>query len=128
MTPEQAVTRLEYVLAHAWMIRQFLKHADEVQEDEEMLEVHRVIFDSLRAVEPSKQRGDHAEYLRRLRGKLSKLRRASEFFSREFRRCSTHTNFEMASLSLSGVVRQIEEILAAVQQGGMPVEPDDEPG
>jgi len=120
MTAEEAVKRLEYVLAHAWMIRQFLKHADEVQEDEEMLEVHRTIFDSLRAVEPSKQRGDHAEYLRRLRGKLAKLKTASEFFSREYKRCSTHTNFEMAALSLEGAVVQIGEILNAVDPGNPP--------
>ena len=128
MTPAEAVERLNTVLAHAWMVRNFLKHADEVQEDEEMLEVHRMIFDVIRAVEPSRERSDQKEYLRRLKGKLPKLRRVADLFAREWRRVSTHTNFEMASLSLSGVVRQIEEILAAVQQGGMPVEPDDEPG
>jgi hypothetical protein len=128
MTPPEAVERLNTVLAHAWMVRNFLKHADEVQEDEEMLEVHRMIFDVIRAVEPSRERGDHKEYLRRLKGKLPKLRRVAELFAREWRRASTHTNFEMASLSLTGVVRQIEEVLAAVQKGGTPVESEDEPG
>ena len=79
-----------------------------------MLEVHRMIFDYLRAVEPSYQRKDAAEYLHRARGKLSKLRKVAEFFEREYRRVSDHTNFQMASLSLSGCVRQIEEILAAI--------------
>ena len=37
---------------------------------------------------------------------------------REYRRASTHTNFEMAALSLSGCVRQLEEILAAVSWDG----------
>ncbi len=112
MTPAEAVPRVQYVLAHAWMVRNFLKHAEEVQDDEEMLEVHRVIFDTIRAVEPSFQRGDHTEYLRRLRGKLSKLRRASEFFTREYRRISDHTNFEMAALSLAGCVAEIDQILS----------------
>jgi hypothetical protein len=120
MTPTEAVQRLDIVLAHAWMVRNFLKHAEEVQEDPEMLEVHRVIFDFIRAVEPSRQRGDHAEYLRRIRGKLSKLRRQAEFFAREYRRVSSHTNFEMAAASLSGCVRQIEEILAAVPASALP--------
>jgi len=120
MTPTEAVQRLDVVLAHAWMVRNFLKHAEEVQEDPEMLEVHRVIFDFIRAVEPSRQRGDHAEYLRRIRGKLSKLRRQAEFFAREYRRVSSHTNFEMAAASLSGCVRQIEEILAAVPASALP--------
>ncbi len=114
MKPEEAVERLNVVLAHAWMVRNFLKHADEVQEDEEMLEVHRLLFDTIRAVEPSRERGDYKEYLRRMQGKLPKLRRAAEFFASEYRRVSTHTNFEMAALSLTGVVRHIEEILNTV--------------
>jgi hypothetical protein len=118
MTADEAMDRLNTVLAHAWMVRNFLKHADEVQDDEEMLEVHRMIFDYIRAVEPSFQRRDAREYLHRIRGKLPKLRRAADFFAQEYRRVSDHTNFQMAGLSLSGCVRQIEEILAAVQSGG----------
>jgi hypothetical protein len=125
MSPEEAVERLNLVLAHAWMVRNFLKHADEVQEDEEMLEVHRLIFDSIRAVEPSRERGDCKQYLRRMQGKLPKLRRAAEFFGREYHRASAHTNFEMAALSLTGIVRQIEEILAAVQKAGTDVPPEE---
>ena len=113
MTPEQAVARLNLVLAHAWMVRTFLKHADEIQESEEMLDVPRVLYDSIRAVEPAFQRGDHAEYLRRLKGKLPKIRRASEYFAEHFREFSPHTNFEQAALSLQGVVQQLEEILGA---------------
>ncbi len=114
MTPEQAMDRINLLLAHAWMVRNFLKHADEVQEDEDMLEVHRMIFDYSRAVEPSFQRRDAQEYLHRARGKLSKLRKVAEFFTREYKRVSDHTNFQMAALSLEGVVRQIEEVLASV--------------
>ena len=83
-----------------------------------MLEVHRTIFDSIRAVEPSRERGDHKEYLRRMQGKLPKLRRVAELLARDYPRISTHTNFEMASHSLAGVVRHIEEILAAVKTEG----------
>jgi hypothetical protein len=108
--------RLNVVLAHAWMVRNFLKHADELQDDEEMLEVHRMIFDYIRAVEPSYQRRDSAEYLRRARGKLSKLRQAADFFQREYRRVSDHTNFEMAARSLTGCVQEIAETLGAVQR------------
>ncbi len=114
MTPDEAMDRLNVILAHAWMVRAFLKHADEVQDDEEMLDVHRTVFDFIRATEPSFQRRDSKEYLHRLRGKLPKLRRAAEFFAREYARVSDHTNFQMAALSLSGCVRQIDEVLAAV--------------
>ena len=113
MTPEQAVERLNVLFAHAWMVRTFLKHADEIQDDEDMLDVPRTLFDYIRATEPASQRGDFKDFLHRIRGKLSKLRRAAEYFAAEYRRFSTHTNFEMAALSLSGCVAAIEEVLAA---------------
>ena len=118
MTPAEAMKRINVILAHAWMVRTFLKHADEIQEDEEMLEVHRMIFDYIRALESSFQRQDAKEYLHRARGKLPKLKRVADLFAREHRRVSDHTNFEMAAASLSGCVQQIEEILAQVSPGG----------
>jgi hypothetical protein len=120
MTPEQAVERINVVLAHAWMVRTFLKHAEEIQEDEEMLEVHRLLFDSIRAVEPAYQRKDYKDYLRRIKGKLPKLRRTAEFFAQNYRRITDHTNFQMAALSLTGCVQQLEEILAAVRGEAIP--------
>jgi hypothetical protein len=113
MTPEQAVERLNVLFAHLWMVRTFLKHSEEIQDDAEMLEVHRTIFDCVRATEPAHQRGDVQEFLRRAKGKLPKLRKAAEFFAAEYRRITDHTNFQMAALSLSGGVRQIEEVFAA---------------
>jgi hypothetical protein len=117
--------RLNVVLAHAWMVRQFLKHADEVQDDEEMLDVHRTIFDYIRATEPSWQRRDAKEFLHRIRGKLPKLRKAAEFFAANYQRVSDHTNYEMAARSLSGCVAHIEEILATVQKPEEVVSPED---
>jgi hypothetical protein len=114
MSPEEAMERLNVILAHAWMVRNFLKHAEEIQEDEEMLDVHRMIFDFIRATEPAYQRKDAREYLHRIKGKLPKLRRVAEFFSQEYRRITDHTNYQMAALSLSGCVKQIEEIVVAV--------------
>ena len=116
MTPEEAVQRLNTVLAHAWMVRTFLKHADEIQDDEELLDVPRTVFDYTRAVEPAFQRGDWKEFLHRIRCKLPKLRRAAELFAAEYNRVSDHTNFQMAAASLTGCVREIEEVLGAVKQ------------
>lgn len=120
MSPAEAVERLNEVLAHLWMVRTFLKHADEVQDDEELLDVPRTLFDSIRAVEPARERGDTAEYLRRLKGKLPKVRRVAEVFGREYKRVSVHTNFEMAAASLAGCVRRMEEIFAAVDASTAP--------
>jgi hypothetical protein len=114
MTPAEAVERLGVVCAHLWMVRTFLKHADEIQNDEELLDVPRTLFDSIRAAEPARERGDIPEYLRRLKGKLPKLRRVAELLQRDYKRVSAHTNFEMAATSLAGAVRQMEEIFAAL--------------
>lgn len=110
MTPSEAVPRLIEVLAHLWMVRTFLKHAEDIEENEDFLEIPRLLFDSIRAVEPARERGDISEFLRRLKGKLPKLRRGAEWFAEHFREVSAHTNFEMASLSLTGAVRHLEEI------------------
>jgi hypothetical protein len=111
MSPDEAMERANTVLAHAWMVPNFLKHAEEIEDHEEMLEVHRTIFDSIRAVEPSYQRRDTQEFLRRLRGKLRKLCRAAEYLAQEYPNVSSHTNFQMAAVSLSGCVQQLTEIL-----------------
>ena len=124
MTPGEAVERVNAVLAHAWMVRTFLKHAEEIQDDEEMLDVHRTLFDSIRAVEPAYQRKDYFDYLRRIRGKLPKIRRVAEFFAREHRRITDHTNFQMAALSLTQCAKLLEEILdAAPKPGPAPTPP-----
>jgi hypothetical protein len=114
MTPREAVERLNLILAHAWMVRTFLKHADEIQADDGMLDVPRTLYDGIRAVEPAYQRGDHGDYLRRLKGKLPKFRRAADHFASHFREFSPHTNYEMAALSLRGIVRAMEDVFAAV--------------
>lgn len=122
MSSNEAIERLNSILAHLWMIRTFLKHADEVVEDEELIEIPRLLYDSIRAVEPSFLKGDFPTYLRRLKGKLPKLRKGAELFAREYKRVSAHTNFEMASLSFTGAVRQMEEIFAAIKSA--PIEPE----
>ena len=39
MTPAEAVERCNVLLAHLWMVRTFLKHSDEVEEDAELNEI-----------------------------------------------------------------------------------------
>ena len=114
MTPDEAVERLNAILAHAWMIRTFLKHADEIQESTEMLEVPRTLYDAIRSSEPARERGDVPEFLRKLKGKVSKVRRVAHYFRDHFKEFSPHTNFEMANASLLGVVRELEDVFANV--------------
>jgi hypothetical protein len=125
MSPAEAVDRLNVLLAHLWMVRTYLKHADEVMEDEQLVEIPRLLYDSIRAVEPAFLAGDHDTYLRRLKGKLSKLNRGAELYAREYKRVSAHTNFEMASISLTGAVRQMEEVFASIQSKAIVPEADE---
>jgi hypothetical protein len=115
MTPTEAMDTLNTILAQAWMVRTFLKHAEEIQDDEAMLEVPRMIFDYIRALEPSYQRRDAKEYLRRAHGKLPRLRQVANYFTAEYRRVSDHTNYQMAALSLSDCVRRLDEVLHNVE-------------
>jgi hypothetical protein len=114
VTPDEAVARLNTILAHAWMVRTFLKHAEEIQGSPEMLDVPRTLYDAIRAVEPAFQRGDVPEYLRRLKGKVGKVRRVAHYFRDHFKEFSPHTNYEMAAASLLGVVQQLEDVFASV--------------
>jgi hypothetical protein len=125
VTAEAAVDRLTGLLAHLWMVRTFLKHADEIQGSPDMLAVPRTLYDGIRAVEPARERGDAAAFLRRLRGKLPKLRRAAAYYREHFRGFSPHTNYEMAALSLDAAVRAIEDVLAAVDWADLPAAPPD---
>ena len=120
MTLEEAAARVDTAMAHAWMVRTFLKHAEEIAENDDFLDVHRTIFDCIRAVEPARQRGDLPEFFHRLRGKLSKLRKAATFFAENYRTVTDHTNWQMAALSLTGVVAQLEGIVAQVPKGMPP--------
>ena len=74
MQLDEAMTRTNALFAHAWMVRNFLKHAEEAEDDEELLGVHRTLFDVIRALEGDYQRRDAKEYFRRAQGKLHKLR------------------------------------------------------
>ncbi len=110
----EIIHKIEGVLAHLWMIRTFLKHADDIQDSDEMLEIPRLLYDSIRAVEPARLRKDWREYIHRLKGKIGKLKKGSIYFAKEFQNYSVHTNFEQASLSFSAAVKSLEDLLKEI--------------
>jgi hypothetical protein len=111
-----AMDRINTVVAHAWMVRTFLKHAPEFEDDVERMEIPRTIFDFARALETRYVERDAAGYLKMVRKKLGKLRSAAERLTREQPDISAHTNFQQAALSLTGCVNSIEEILSALAE------------
>ena len=114
MTSQEAMRRINTVISHLWMVRTFLKHAEEMEDDSERMRVPRTLFDFARAVESRYIAGDSQGYLKMVRKKLSKLRSAAEQFAAEVDEISSHTNFKQAALSLSGCVDEIYEILDQV--------------
>jgi len=95
------------------MVRTFLKHSDEAQQDEELCDVHRELYDFMLSLGAPLQAGDAAAYLRQARKKLARLKRATELFADIQPEVSLHTNFQMAAQSLTAAVAEIAELLAA---------------
>src|SRR5262245_43150132 len=111
LSPAQAVARCQTIMAHAWMVRTFVKHSPEVEEFPELMEIVRTVFDLSRALET--RVADPAAYLHMLKKKISKLRKAAEKFGHDAPLASTHTNFQQAVVSIDACVTELEEVLAA---------------
>ena len=109
--PAAAMARVENLLSHVWMVRTFVKHSDEAEEDEELAEIHRTLYDCMLALGGPLQAGDAEAYLKQARKKLSKLKKATEQFQELQPEVSGHMNFQMAAKSLATAVDEIGEIL-----------------
>ena len=111
--PELAATvaQIDLLLSHVWMVRAFIKHSEEAEEDDELNEVQRSLYDYMLALGPPLRSGDHAKYLKQAKKKLKKLIAATELFVEIQPEISSHTNFQMAAQSLKESVRQVEAIV-----------------
>jgi hypothetical protein len=108
--PDAAVVdRCQTILAHAWMVRTFVKHSPEVEEFPELMGIVRNVFDLCRSVESRVE--DPPAYVHQLRKKLSKLKSAAAQFAMDAPLASDHTNFRQAVISIDGCVRELEEIV-----------------
>ena len=107
--PELA-EQFQKTMAHAWMVRTFIKHCDEVDDFPELMGIVRAVFDMSRAIE---SRVDEPEAYFRFAGKkMGKLRKAAEQFQKDAWSASTHTNFQQAVTSILHAADQLESILA----------------
>lgn len=113
--PVRLVERAQAIMAHAWMVRTFIKHSTEVEEFPELMGIVRSVFDTARALET--RVGDPAAYLRMLSKKIRKLEIASEEFARQAPEASTHTNFVQAVLSIRTCVDDLKRVLQQTAGG-----------
>ncbi len=114
MSPQQAMQQIDALLSHVWMVRTFLKHSEEIEEDEELASVQRTLYDAMHSLGAVWQNQDANAYVRQIRKKIGKLRNAADQFARIQPEVSTHTNFQMAVRSLQGAVDGIESVLGKV--------------
>ena len=105
------VDECQDVMAHAWMVRTFVKHSEEVEDFPELMGVVRAVFDTSRALETRLQ--DPAGYIKMLGKKIGRMRRATEQFRGDAPLASTHTNFVQAVRSIDLCVTRLEQLLVA---------------
>lgn len=108
-TPAEIVGKCQKVMAHAWMVRTFIKHADEAEDFPELMEIVRAVFDTSRALET--RVNDPAAYLKMLAKKLGKLKAASAQFRQDAPVASTHTNFQQAVISMEACCEELDSLL-----------------
>ena len=111
MNPAEKVAKIDDLLSHVWMVRTFLKHCEEVEEDDDLNDVHRALYDYMLALGGPLQANDHEKYLKQAKKKLKKLKAASELFQEIQPEISSHTNFQMAAASLKLSVSKIVELV-----------------
>ena len=115
MSPTEAMQRIDTLLSHIWMVRTFIKHSEEAEDDEDLSEVHRELYDYMLALGAPWQAGDAAEYLKLARKKFSKLQRVAAQYRELQPEVSTHMNFQMSARSLEAAVREIALVLQRVE-------------
>lgn len=118
MTPQELCQEIDGLLSHVWMVRTFLKHSEEAEEDEELDSVYRTLYDYMLALGAPYQAGDWEKYLKVARKKLGKLRKATDLFLEIQPEISSHTNFQMAARSLERAVGQVVRLLETEETAG----------
>lgn len=110
----KTVAEIDDQLSHLWMVRTFIKHSDEAQDDEDLRDIARDLYDYILAVAPAKLAEDDEAYIKMAKKKLTKLRNAAQLYDEIQADVSSHTNFEMANKSLQLVVARIDAILQSI--------------
>ena len=104
------VDRCQEVMAHAWVVRAFIRHSEEAEDFPELAEICRAIFDISRALET--RIDDPMGYFKMLNKKLGKFRVAVNQFSDQVPDISSHTNFAQSVISMKVCVRTLEELIS----------------
>lgn len=118
MNRDEAMRAIEAELSHIWMVRAFLKHSEEAEEDEELCEVHRGLYDYMLALGRPSEEGDGEAFMKTAVKKFAKLRKSCQLFFEIQPEISSHTNFIMARKSLEHALHELGSIIDAYQAAG----------
>ena len=114
MAVSEKMDQIDDLLTHVWMVRTFLKHSEEAEEDEDLQKVHRMLYDYTHALGIFWEKRDAEGYLDQATRKWHRLRNAKDQFVELQPEISTHMNFQMARRSLETAVLQIGQLLDTV--------------
>ena len=114
MKPTEKMVKVDGLLTHVWMVRTFLKHSEEAEEDEDLQKVHRMLYDYMHALGVFWDQSDAEGYLEQAKRKWHRLRNAKDEFINLQPEISTHMNFQMARRSLQTAVDRIGRILGTL--------------
>jgi len=106
--------KTQQVMAHAWMVRTFIKHAEEVEDYPELMNLPRSVFDTARALETRVD--EPAKYFTMLSKKIGKLRKAVEQFRIDAPQASTHMNYQQAVISMDACLSELEALLKSATE------------
>ena len=110
MNDHDRMQTIDTLLSHVWMVRAFLKHCEEAEEDEELCDVHRALYDYMLALGAPLKAADAEAYLKAARKKYSKLKRATELFQEIQPEISSHTNFRQIKRYISNSISNIFDL------------------
>lgn len=105
----QVVEAAQKLMSHAWMVRTFIKHSDEIEDFPELMHIVRAVFDTSRALETCIE--NPPKYIRMMQKKLPKLKQAAAQFKLDAEAASTHTNFQQAVISIATVIEELQTLL-----------------
>lgn len=107
----ERVRAIDAQVTHVWMVRTFLKHCDEAEDDDDLREIVRDLYDFILAVGTIDDSVEPAAYLKMAKKKLRRLVGATDLYEQIQPEVSGHTNFVMAARSLRLAVDQISEFV-----------------
>lgn len=107
----ERVRAIDAQVTHVWMVRTFLKHCDEAEDDDDLREIVRDLYDFILAVGTIDDSVESAAYLKMAKKKLRRLVGAADLYEQIQPEVSGHTNFVMAARSLRLAVDQISRIV-----------------